>query len=91
MVFSGGKVGRYLFNSTFVTAVTILLTIVVATMATYAMIRMKWKFQKVSMSLMLLGLMIPIHAALLPVFYMMKTLHIINTLWFHIYFFAGLE
>ena len=79
--FSGGKVGTYLFNSTFVTAVTILLTIVVATMATYAMIRMKWKFQKVSMSLMLLGLMIPIHAALLPVFYMMKTFHIINTLW----------
>ncbi|AEY64441.1 carbohydrate ABC transporter permease [Clostridium sp. BNL1100] len=79
--FSGGKVGTYLFNSTFVTAVTILLTIVVATMYTYAMIRMKWKFQKVSMSLMLLGLMIPIHAALLPVFYMMKTFHIINTLW----------
>ncbi len=79
--FSGGKVGTYLFNSTFVTGLTILLTIVVATMSTYAMIRMKWKFQKVSMSLMLLGLMIPIHAALLPVFYMMKTFHIINTIW----------
>lgn len=79
--FSGGKVGTYLLNSTFVTAMTIIITIIVATMSTYAMIRMKWKFQKVSMSLMLLGLMIPIHAALLPVFYMMKTLHIINTLW----------
>jgi raffinose/stachyose/melibiose transport system permease protein len=33
------------------------------------------------MSVLMLGLMIPIHAALLPVFVMMRRLHILNTLW----------
>jgi raffinose/stachyose/melibiose transport system permease protein len=79
--FMSGKVGTYLFNSTFVTGMTIIITIIVSTMATYALIRMKWKLQKTTMSLLLLGLMIPIHAALLPVFFMMKALNIINTLW----------
>lgn len=79
--FMGGKVGTYLYNSTFVTALTILLTLIIATMSAYGLIRMKWKFQKTTMAIMLLGLMIPIHAALLPVFFMMRTLKLINTTW----------
>ncbi len=79
--FMGGKVGRYLINSTFVTAVTIILTIIISAMAAYALIRMKWKLQKKTMTLLMLGLMIPIHAALLPVFIMMRELKLINTLW----------
>jgi raffinose/stachyose/melibiose transport system permease protein len=79
--FMNGKVGIYLMNSIIVTAVTILFTILAATMATYAMQRMRWKLSKISMSLMMLGLMIPMHAALLPVFVMMRNLHIINTRW----------
>ncbi len=76
-----GKVGIYLLNSIIVTALTILFTVLAATMATFAMQRMKWKLSKVAMSILLIGLMIPIHAALLPVFVVMRNLHIIDTIW----------
>ncbi|OPJ59863.1 carbohydrate ABC transporter permease [Clostridium oryzae] len=79
--FMSGKVGMYLFNSVFVTALTILLTLLAAAMGTYAMIRMKWRFQKITMRIMMIGLMIPIHAALLPVFIMMRKLKLLDTDW----------
>ena len=76
-----GKVGIYLLNSIIVTALTILFTVLAATMATFAMQRMRWKLSKVTMSLLLVGMMIPIHAALLPVFVVMRNLKIIDTIW----------
>jgi raffinose/stachyose/melibiose transport system permease protein len=79
--FTSGSLGIYLMNSIIVTAITIILVIFVASMSSYAMIRMQWKFSKWAMRILLLGLMIPIHAALLPVFIMLRNLHIINTLW----------
>lgn len=79
--FTNGKLGIYLINSIIVTALTIILVIFVSSMSSYAMIRMKWKFNKWAMRILLLGLMIPIHAALLPVFVMMRNIHLINTLW----------
>jgi raffinose/stachyose/melibiose transport system permease protein len=79
--FSNGNLGRYLLNSILVTAATIFFVVFTAAMSSYAMIRMRWKFSKLAMSILMLGLMVPIHAALLPVFVMMRNLHIINTLW----------
>jgi len=80
-VFRNGHLGRYFLNSLIVTGMTILLTVFVSAMSAYAMIRMKWRFSRAAMSLLMLGLMIPIHAALLPVFIMMRNLHLINSLW----------
>ncbi|ADZ82310.1 MULTISPECIES: carbohydrate ABC transporter permease [Cellulosilyticum] len=79
--FMGGNVGIYLLNSVIVTGMTILLTIIVAVTASYALERMVWKLRKTAMTIFMIGIMIPIHAALLPVFYMMQTLHILNTAW----------
>lgn len=79
--FMGGNVGIYLLNSVIVTGMTILLTIIVAVTASYALERMVWKLRKIAMTIFMIGIMIPIHAALLPVFYMMQTLHILNTTW----------
>lgn len=79
--FGNGNLGRYLLNSIMVTGATILLVVFVAATSSYAMVRMQWKFSKLAMSILMLGLMVPIHAALLPVFVMMRNLHLINTLW----------
>jgi raffinose/stachyose/melibiose transport system permease protein len=80
-VFASGNLGIYLMNSIIVTVVTIILVVFISSMASYAMIRMRWKFSRLAMNILLLGLMIPIHAALLPVFVMMRNLRLINTLW----------
>lgn len=77
--FMSGSVGIYLFNSVIVTAVSIILTVFVAITACYALERMEWRFRKTAATILMVGLMIPMHAALLPVFYMLKELHILNT------------
>ena len=79
--FGSGNLGRYLLNSIIVTLTTIVLTVFVSAMSSYAMIRMRWKFSKAAMAILMLGLMVPIHAALLPVFVMMRNLRLINSLW----------
>lgn len=75
----GGKVGLYLFNSVVVTGITILFTAALALMAAYALTRMKWKGRRAAMIFMMLGLMIPIHAALLPLFIVMSRIKLLST------------
>jgi ABC-type sugar transport system, permease component len=62
------NVGVYFVNSVIITAVTIFLTVIISLMASYALVRMKWKFRNTTMLLFMAGLMIPIHAALLLYF-----------------------
>ena len=69
-----GKVGMYLINSTVVTTVTIVVTVVLSLTLAYAFSRMRWKMSGFVMTLMLLGMMIPIHATLLPNFFTFKAL-----------------
>jgi raffinose/stachyose/melibiose transport system permease protein len=79
--FLGGKVGLYLFNSVIVTAATIALTCLFSLMASYTLTRMKWRGQKAMMAFFMLGLMIPIHAALLPLFILLSRIRIHSTHW----------
>lgn len=79
--FMGGNVGRYLVNSIIVTAATIMIVCMASLMASYALIRMKWKLRKLFQMVFIMGITIPIHAALLPVFIMMRQAHLINTYW----------
>ena len=78
---SQANVMKYFFNSTFVTAITILLVIVLSSMTAYAIYRMNWKLSNVTLIFILLGMMIPIHAALLPLFMVLKNLKLLNTFW----------
>ena len=75
----GGKVGIYFLNSILVTGVTVMLTLCLSLFAAYALTRMKWRGRKLVMTLFTMGLMIPIHAALLPLFTIMAKLHVLNT------------
>lgn len=76
-----GKVGIYFMNSVFVTAVTIIVTSLVSGMAAYAIERLKWKLSKAMLILLLLGLMIPLHAALLPLFMLFSKIKLLNSYW----------
>ena len=74
-----GNIGRYFLNSIIVTGGTILITIILALMATYALKRMVWKGRKAVNSLIMLGLTVPIHAAILPVFLILSKLKMTNS------------
>jgi raffinose/stachyose/melibiose transport system permease protein len=67
-----GKIPQYLFNSVLINLATIVFTVLFALMMSYALVRMKWKIRKGVMTFVLLGLMIPIHATLLPNFITFK-------------------
>ncbi|WP_220036934.1 carbohydrate ABC transporter permease [Paenibacillus sambharensis] len=78
---SDGNVMIYFFNSVLVTAVSIILVLILASMTGYAITRMNWKFSNAAMTLILLGMMVPIHAALLPLFMVLKNLGLLNNYW----------
>lgn len=76
-----GNMGRYFLNSVIVTGGTILITTIAALMATYALTRLVWKGQKTVNNIFMLGIMVPIHAAILPVLLMLRDLHLTDTYW----------
>lgn len=72
-------VGIYLFNSVIVTAVTVAVAMLLASMAAYAIARMTWKLSRTALNIFLIGMMIPLHAVLLPVFLILKHVNLLNT------------
>ncbi len=73
------NVGNYLLNSIFVTLVVILVSGVLACMVSYAIARMTVKINGIVKIFFSLGLMIPLHAVLLPVFIMLKNMKSLDT------------
>jgi raffinose/stachyose/melibiose transport system permease protein len=80
-IFGGSKMGTNIINSLFYTGATVIAAGVLSAMASYAIIRMKWKFSKVVLALFMTGLMIPVHATLLPLFLILKQTSLLNTPW----------
>ncbi|WP_034785703.1 carbohydrate ABC transporter permease [Eubacterium xylanophilum] len=74
-----GNMGQYFLNSLIVTFITIVITIVLSLMATYALSRMNWKGRKTVNAIFMLGLTVPIHAAILPVFLILREAKMTNS------------
>ena len=68
LALTDGNVPQYLVNSLLITTVSVGLVAVLGVMMSYAFIRMRWRLSRVFLNLVLLGIMIPIHATLLPNF-----------------------
>ena len=64
----GGEILRYLLNSVFYAAVTVVVSTLLASMVAYAINRMYWKAQGIVAATFSLGFMIPVQATLLPLF-----------------------
>lgn len=74
-----GNIGRYFLNSVLVAVVTIVIVMLVSMMATFALTRMIWKGRKTMNSFFMLGLTIPIHASIVPIYTTLSRLHLLNT------------
>ena len=60
---------------------TIIITLVASVMATYAMTRLHWKGRKRMNSFFMLGLTIPIHASIVPLYTTLAKIKLLDTLW----------
>ena len=74
-----GNMGRYFLNSFVIAVATIVITLVAAAMATYAMTRMVWKGRETMNKFFMLGLTIPIHAAIVPLYVVLGKAHLLNS------------
>lgn len=76
---SGGNYWRYLANSAFVTSVTMVCIILLASLTAFAISRFRWKYGQLVLLVFLLGMMIPLQATLLPLMLIFKNVDILNT------------
>lgn len=61
-----GKIPKYFLNSIIVNGVAVSATVILAVTMAYAFTRMRWKLRNLTLTFVLMGMMIPIHATLLP-------------------------
>ena len=74
-----GNMGQYFLNSLIVAVLVILIVLIAAFMATYALTRLIWKGRKMMNKFFMLGLTIPIHAAIVPVYVILSRMKLLNT------------
>ncbi len=73
--------GTYFRNSIFVGVVSVLLILFFGSMAAYVLARFSFPGNRAIYLLFLAGFMIPVRLAIVPLFIMMRDLHLLDTLW----------
>lgn len=81
IAFRDGHVLKYLVNSVVVNFLAVFFVLLLSIMAGFACRRMRWKLSGFVKTLLLMGMMIPIHATLLPNFKIYSVIGIRDTLW----------
>jgi len=79
--FVDGNFLHYLKNSVLINTLAVVLVVIISIMAAYACRRMRWKLSGFVKTMLLLGMMIPIHATLLPNYKIYSTLQLTDTIW----------
>ena len=80
-LFTRLNLGRYLFNSAFIALTVTAVSLVINSMAGYAFAKLKFRGRDRTFRLLSLGLVLPVQVAMLPLFLLMKNLHLVNTYW----------
>lgn len=73
------SVSRYFINSAFVASVVLVATLLLSSMAAYAIARMKWRLSTPTLFLFLAGIMVPVHVILIPLFIVLKSLNLLTS------------
>ncbi len=80
-LFTRLNLGRYLFNSAFIALTVTAVSLVINSMAGYAFAKLRFRGRDRAFKILSLGLVLPVQVAMLPLFLLMKNLHLINTYW----------
>jgi alpha-1,4-digalacturonate transport system permease protein len=80
-IFGKFSFGLYLWNSVFITVVATLLTLLINSMAAFALSKYRFRGQKAVFLLIIATLMIPPTIILVPVFLVINSVGLLNSLW----------
>lgn len=78
-VFAQIPLARYFFNSLLVASVTTFFTVIFAAFAGYAFARLNFKYKNVLFLTILITMLIPPQVNIIPLFFLMRELHLINS------------
>lgn len=76
-----GKLGTAMFNSGVVCTITLVISMLIGAMAAFAIARMRWKWAPYVMTFFLLGMMVPVHCVLIPLFVRFSQYGLTDSLW----------
>ena len=79
--FVDGNFLHYFRNSVLINTLAVVLVVIISIMAAFACHRMKWKMSGLVSTVLVMGMMIPIHATLLPNYKIYHMLHLTDTIW----------
>ena len=77
--FANGGIEKCFSNSVLIAAATILICLVAGLMATYAITRIAWRGSQTLTRLFILGITIPMHVALYPIYSAFGSMHILKS------------
>lgn len=75
-----GNLGRATLNSFIVCTITLVLSMLFGAMAAYAIAILRWKLSKLTLTYFLIGMMIPVHCVLIPLFVQFSSIKLSNSL-----------
>ena len=77
---TAGRLGTATLNSFIVCTVTLLLSLIIGSMAAFAIGRLRWKCSSAALTYYLIGMMIPVHCVMIPLFTRFAKIGLSNTL-----------
>lgn len=77
---TAGNLGRATLNSFIVCTITLLVSMLFGAMAAFAIAKLRFKLSKLTLTYFMIGMMIPVHCVLIPLFIQFSKLHLSNTL-----------
>jgi ABC-type glycerol-3-phosphate transport system permease component len=88
---TGGNIGTTFVNSVIVTTATVVLSLVLATMAGYAFSKISWRGREWTYFLVLSWMAIPALLLMVPIYVQMVDLHLVNTYWSVVFLYTALN
>jgi multiple sugar transport system permease protein len=80
-LFAAGDIWNWYVASAVTSTVTVVLTVLFASMAAYALSRLRFRGRNVVFLLIILGIMVPGQVLVLPIFQELNAVHLLNTYW----------
>lgn len=78
---TAGQLGVAMTNSLFVCVITLILSMILGSTVSFAIGRMKWKLSGLVLVYFMMGMMIPVHCVLIPLFTRFAKIGLSNNLW----------
>lgn len=75
-----GKLGIAMLNSMIVCGVTLIISLSLGSMSAFAIARMRWKLAGPTLTYIMIGMMVPVHCVLIPLFVRFSQMKLTNSL-----------